>query len=46
MPFPVHGVGAAIVEQAFFLMGGSDREGAIANSGRVQILNLVGMDSD
>jgi hypothetical protein len=41
IPFPVHGVGGAIVDSRFFLMGGSDREGAIANAGRVQILDLT-----
>jgi hypothetical protein len=40
IPFPVHGVGAAAWQGAFYLMGGSDRAGAIENVGRVQVLDL------
>jgi hypothetical protein len=35
--FPMHGVPGAAFDEAFFLLGGSLRAGAIENEGQVQI---------
>ena len=40
LPYAVHGLGAAVWQGSFYLMGGSDRAGAIENVGRVQVLDL------
>ncbi len=37
MPFPVHGVGAVIDGNAFYLLGGSRQAGVATNDGRVQV---------
>lgn len=37
MPFAVHGVGGAILDNAFYALGGSSLAGGIRNAGRVQV---------
>ncbi len=37
LPFPVHGVGGAIIGSAFHALGGSSLAGGIRNAGRLQI---------
>lgn len=37
LPVPIHGVGGAVLDNAFYALGGSTRAGGVRNAGQVQI---------